>query len=83
VDGVDAEDARVALGGRVELADEPVAVQDWHRSVAPAALGRRFVHLELVVVLEQLRQPLPVVHEPFERRFLARRHAVVSVRHAA
>jgi hypothetical protein len=53
VDGVHAQDARIAVGGGVELADEPVAEQDRQRVVAPAALGGGFVHFQLVVEVEQ------------------------------
>ena len=38
--------ARLAIGRGIELADQPIAVQDRQREVAPAALRRRLVHLE-------------------------------------
>ena len=41
--------------------------QDRHRPVAPAPLGGRLVHLQLVVELEQLGHPLAVVDQPVER----------------
>jgi hypothetical protein len=50
----------------VELAHQPVAVQDRQREVPPAALGGRLVHLELVVELEELDGALAVVDQPVE-----------------
>jgi hypothetical protein len=68
VDGVDTEHALVALGGGVQLADQPVAVQDRQRVVAPDPLGLRLVHLQHVVEAEQLVEALAVHHQPVERR---------------
>ena len=68
VDGVDAQHALVTLGGGVELADQPVAVQDRQRVVAPDPLGLRLVHLQHVVELEERVEPLAVHHQPVERR---------------
>src|SRR5665647_1513280 len=52
----------------VRLADEPIPVQHGQRPVAPDALRGWLVHLERVVVLEDLREPLPVEHQAVERR---------------
>src|SRR5258705_9471971 len=41
VDRVHPQHTGLAVGGGVELADQPVLVQDWQRPVAPAALGGR------------------------------------------
>src|SRR6266702_8868466 len=60
VDRVDPEHAGLAVGGGVQLSDQPVAVEDRQREVPPAALGGRLVHLQLVVELEQLDRPLAV-----------------------
>jgi hypothetical protein len=57
VERVDPEPAGVAVGGGVELAHQPIAVQHRQREVPPPALGRRLVHLELVV---ELPPALPV-----------------------
>src|SRR3954453_13799569 len=46
VDGVDAQDAGLAVGGGTELADETIVVEDRQREVAPPALRGRLVHLE-------------------------------------
>ena len=64
---VDREDAGPAVGGGVELADEPVAVQDRQRVVPPAPLRGRLVHLQLVLVPEDLKGTDAVVHQPVER----------------
>ena len=48
--------------------DQAVAVQDRQRVVAPAALDRWLVHLQQVVELEDLGQPLAVLDEPVEGR---------------
>ena len=58
----------LAVGGGVDLADQSVAVQHRQRVVAPQALGRGLVHLELVVEAEQLERALAIVHQPVERR---------------
>ena len=68
VDRIDPEHAGLAVRGGVDLADQPVAVQHRERVVAPSALGRGLVHLELVVEVEQLEGALAVVDEPVERR---------------
>ena len=72
----------LAVGGRVELPHQPVAVEDRQREVAPAALGRRLVHLERVLELEQLLGPHAIVDEPVEGRQQRRPspEAVVQVR---
>jgi len=53
VHGIDTQHAGLAVGGGVELADEPVGVADRERELPPAALRRRLVHLELGVELEE------------------------------
>src|ERR1051325_10673160 len=68
VDRVHAEDARLAVGGRVELPDQAVAVENREGEVAPAALGRRLVHLERVFEVEELLRADAVVDETVERR---------------
>nr|WP_069111783.1 hypothetical protein [Jiangella alba] len=68
MDGVDAQGAGPAVRRRVDLADQPVAVQDGQREVAPAALRDRLEHLQLVVELEQLGHAPAVVDEAVERR---------------
>ena len=65
---VDPEHALGRLGGRVELPDQPVAVEDRERVVAPDPLLDRLVHLEQVVELEELVEPLAVLDQPVERR---------------
>jgi hypothetical protein len=67
VQGVDPQDPGLAVGGSVELADQPVAVEHRQREVAPPALGDGLVHLQLIVELEQLGHALAVVDEPVER----------------
>ena len=54
VDGVHTERRRLAVGGRVELSDEPVVVEDRQREVSPAPLVGRLVHLEEVLEVEEL-----------------------------
>src|SRR6478736_3786536 len=68
VDRVDLEDSGLAVRRRVDLPDQAVAVDDRQRVVAPAALGRRLVHLERVLEVEQLLGAAAVVDEPVERR---------------
>jgi MFS family permease len=68
VDGVDDEHAGLAVGGRVQLADEPVAVQDGQGVVPPPALVPGLVHLEDVLEVEELLGADPVVHQPVEGR---------------
>jgi len=63
---VDLQHPGLAAGGGIELADQPVAVQDRQREVPPPALGRGLVHLQLVIELEQLHGALAVVDEPVE-----------------
>ena len=58
----------LAVGGGVDLPDQPVVVEHREGVVAPAALGRGLVHLEGVLELEQLLRAAPVVDEPVERR---------------
>ena len=48
------EPAGLAVGGGVDLPDQPVVVQDRQREVAPTSLGLRLVHLQHVLVLEQV-----------------------------
>ena len=62
------EDGGLAVGRRVELADEPVAVQHGEREVAPAARRLGLVHLEHVLEVEELDRTDAVVDEPVERR---------------
>ena len=66
--GVDLEDSGAPIGLRVELPDQPVAVQDRQCVVAPPALRGRLVHLQDVVELEELAHPPAVGEEPVERR---------------
>ena len=68
VDRVHLQDARLAVGRRVDLADQLVAVEDRQREIAPAPLVLRLVHLEQVVEVEQLAGPGPVVGQAIERR---------------
>ena len=67
VQGVDAERAGVAVHGGVELADEAVAVEDRQREVAPPPSGPGLVHLQRVLVVEELAEADPVVHQAVER----------------
>ena len=68
VDRVHPQRGGLAVGGGVELPDQPVVVEDRQGEVAPAALGRGLVHLERVLVVEQLLGADAVVDEPVERR---------------
>ena len=68
VNRVHLEDGGLAVGGGVDLPDEPVVVEHREGEVAPAAFGRGLVHLEGVLELEQLLRAAPVVDEPVERR---------------
>src|SRR4051794_41943550 len=68
MDGVDAEDAGLAVGGRVELPDEAIVVEDRQREVAPPPLRGRLVHLEDVLEAEELRRARAVVDQAVERR---------------
>ena len=68
VDRVDPQHPGLAVGGGVELAHQPVAVQDRQREVPPAPLGGGLVHLQLVVELEELDGALAVVDQPVEGR---------------
>ena len=68
VDRVDAQHALGGIGGGVELPDQPVAVEDRQRVVAPDPLLDGLVHLEQVVELEELVEPLAVLDQPVERR---------------
>ena len=54
VDRVHPQDGGLAVGGGVDLPDQPVLVEHREGEVAPAALGRGLVHLEGVLELEQL-----------------------------
>src|SRR6185437_7106598 len=45
-----------------------VAIQDRQGVVAPAALRGRLVHLQLVLVLEDVKRADPVVYQAVERR---------------
>ena len=65
---VDPEHALGRLGGGVELPDQPVAVQDRQRVVAPDPLLDGLVHLQQVVELEELVEPLAVLDQAVERR---------------
>ena len=68
VDGVHPQDAGRAIRGRVDLADQSVAVQDRQREVAPAPLRLRLVHLERELELEDGLGAGAVVDQAIERR---------------
>src|SRR4051794_41887066 len=68
MDGVDAEDAGLAVGGRVELPDEAIVVEDRQREVAPPPLRGRLVHLEDVLEAEEVGRARAVVDQAVERR---------------
>ena len=68
MDRVHAQLPHLAVGSRVDLADQAVAVQDRQRVVAPATLGGRLVHLEVVLELEQLLGAPAVVDQAVVRR---------------
>ena len=59
VHGPNVEHRGLAIGRRVDLADQPVAVEDRQREVAPPPVGRRLVHLEQVFEVEQLHRRGP------------------------
>lgn len=67
MDRVDPKDAGVAICGGIELADQSVAVQDREGEESPATLGVGLAHLQLVVEVEELHQPLTIVDQPVER----------------
>src|SRR5215210_658241 len=68
VDRVYPQRRRLAIGDRVELADEAISVEDRQREVAPAPFGGRLVHLEVVLEVEELLRASAVVDQPVERR---------------
>ena len=67
VDRVHLQDARLAVGRRVDLADELVAVEDRQGEEPPAALVLRLVHLEQVVEAEQVARSSSIVGQAIER----------------
>ena len=68
VDRVDEEPAGLAVGGGVELPDQPVAVQDRQGEVAPAPLRGGLVHLQDVLELEEVLHAHAVADHRVERR---------------
>src|SRR3954452_14187911 len=68
MDRVDAEHSSFEVGCSVELPDQSVAIQNREGEVAPPTLGRWFVHLQLVVELEYLRQALAIDDEAVQGR---------------
>jgi hypothetical protein len=68
VDGVHGQPAVLAVGRGVDLADQPVVVQDRQGEVPPPPRVPRLVHLQDVLDVEELQGPAAVVHQPVERR---------------
>lgn len=72
VNRVDDESVGGAARTSIDLADQPVIVQDRQRELSPDATTCRFVHLERSVELEQTGDTLRVGHQPVEWRMQGR-----------
>jgi hypothetical protein len=68
MDSVYPQHRGLAIGGGVDLADQPVVVEDGQCEEPPAPLGLRLVHLQIELELEQFHGADPIVDQPVERR---------------